>query len=445
MATRCGRWNRWAAVAAVVVTLPVAAKGNEKEPKTVVHERSIDLGIMREGETKSATFVIENQGTADLNIRSVRTSCGCTIPRKLTAEESRVEPGESVEILATFDSKHRRGKQRKTVTVETNDPIEPNLKLFLSADVISLIEVLANDRPARQFSFRRLQPGSTVSRTIDVLPTEPNQSLELNEIEIRHEALTYSTEPVSRDSRSGVRIRLRVDDGASLGEVITSLLLTAKVGDNIAKTSLKITGEVIGAITFRPAMIKQLVPRLRGNGLIPVNLSAVERTPFEILSADAGDRLRVEIKKTNDSTYILTCHVRDDAPAGPFGTYLNVRTNLVEQPVIRIPVFGWVQPDITVAPPIVYLTEADTSHKSRLVKLESTAHESLTLESIKSDSPYLKIVEVESPGRKSKATKFIRVSMTDAAPNGTHHLTIRVKTNMQVDAEVLIPVTIVVQ
>lgn len=69
----------------------------------------------------AAKFVFKNTGGEPITIRRVTTSCGCTsakLPKKTYA------PGESGEIDVKFNFGSRRGPQRKTVKVQSEDKQE---------------------------------------------------------------------------------------------------------------------------------------------------------------------------------------------------------------------------------------------------------------------------------------------------------------------------------
>ena len=144
---------------AIQAFYPDVAAGKD-HPKVVVKKRTIELGPVRQGEKATATFVLSNEGEAILTIESVRAGCGCTVPKTLTAEEKQMHPGETLAVPVTFDSSGRFGKQRKSVTVLTNDPVEPRLQLYLTAEVVTLFEMEWKGRPARRVTFGALRPGS---------------------------------------------------------------------------------------------------------------------------------------------------------------------------------------------------------------------------------------------------------------------------------------------
>ncbi|MCS6896116.1 MAG: DUF1573 domain-containing protein [Bacteroidia bacterium] len=105
-----------------------------KAPKAVFPVTEFDGGEVLEGQVVEYRFVLRNEGKSDLAIESVKASCGCTA---VEPTEKLLKPGQSTEIVAKFDSRGRPGPQHKTITVETNDPMNGRAVLHLKANVIS--------------------------------------------------------------------------------------------------------------------------------------------------------------------------------------------------------------------------------------------------------------------------------------------------------------------
>lgn len=93
-----------------------------------------DFGDMKQGDKKEYTFNLTNSGKSDLQIRNVRSSCGCTA---VAPSKKVVTPGETVPIKVTFDSRGKRGRQSKSITVITNDPKNPTSTLRISSNILS--------------------------------------------------------------------------------------------------------------------------------------------------------------------------------------------------------------------------------------------------------------------------------------------------------------------
>lgn len=102
-------------------------------PSANFEPTTFDFGDMKQGDKKSHTFMLKNEGKTDLIIRKVRSSCGCTA---VAPSKSTIAPGETAPIDVTFDSRGKRGRQSKSITVITNDPKNPTATLRISSNVI---------------------------------------------------------------------------------------------------------------------------------------------------------------------------------------------------------------------------------------------------------------------------------------------------------------------
>lgn len=101
-------------------------------PAFYFEETEHDFGKIIIGEKVTFSFKFTNSGGSDLLIAKVSTSCGCTVGKY---PETPIAPGEEGFIEATFDSKHKKGYQNKSITILANT--EPNkTTLRVKAQVI---------------------------------------------------------------------------------------------------------------------------------------------------------------------------------------------------------------------------------------------------------------------------------------------------------------------
>lgn len=91
-----------------------------------------DAGKVISGEKVVHAYQFTNTGQGDLLIESVKASCGCTAT---APKDDVVAAGQTSEIVATFDTRGRQGRQAKSITVRTNDPDQPVIVLRLTAEV----------------------------------------------------------------------------------------------------------------------------------------------------------------------------------------------------------------------------------------------------------------------------------------------------------------------
>ena len=118
-------------------TLSFADKGPRISFTTDHH----DFGNVLQGKTVEYTFGFENKGTEDLLIKEVTTSCGCTAA---LVSSSTVKPGEKGEITVSYDSQGRAGAVSRTITVVSNDLVEPVKELTITATVTSSMHTTFN-------------------------------------------------------------------------------------------------------------------------------------------------------------------------------------------------------------------------------------------------------------------------------------------------------------
>ena len=79
-------------------------------------QETIDYGKIIKGSEGERTFVFTNVGDAPLVIQSIKSSCGCTVPKKPKAP---IMPGEKGEIKVSYDTK-RIGGFSKQITILSN-------------------------------------------------------------------------------------------------------------------------------------------------------------------------------------------------------------------------------------------------------------------------------------------------------------------------------------
>ncbi|MGB0373447.1 MAG: DUF1573 domain-containing protein [Flavobacteriaceae bacterium] len=76
----------------------------------------VDYGTIEKGDDGVREFKFTNTGSSPLYITQVRSSCGCTIPKKPTDS---IMPGVEEVIEVKYDT-NRVGPIRKTITVSSN-------------------------------------------------------------------------------------------------------------------------------------------------------------------------------------------------------------------------------------------------------------------------------------------------------------------------------------
>jgi hypothetical protein len=103
----------------------------EKVAKIVFKTDTIDYGTIEKGSDGIRIFEFTNTGNAPLIISSVKSTCGCTIPKK---PDGPIMPGETGQIEVKYDT-NRVNPIRKTITVTSNADT-PTIALKIKGEVI---------------------------------------------------------------------------------------------------------------------------------------------------------------------------------------------------------------------------------------------------------------------------------------------------------------------
>ena len=105
----------------------------ETEPKIDIPATSVsfseyewDFGTINEGDKVEHTFTFTNTGDNPLVLEKCKGSCGCTVP---TCPKEPIPPGGTGEIGVVFNSKGKKNKQTKRVTITCNTEEQPILKI----------------------------------------------------------------------------------------------------------------------------------------------------------------------------------------------------------------------------------------------------------------------------------------------------------------------------
>jgi hypothetical protein len=91
-----------------------------------------DFGSIPRGATVVHEFKFHNVGQGLLEVTDVRPTCGCTTA---PLSSNNIAPGESATIKAYFNSEKFNGRVKKEIYVNTNDPINPYLKVSFTATI----------------------------------------------------------------------------------------------------------------------------------------------------------------------------------------------------------------------------------------------------------------------------------------------------------------------
>ena len=176
-------------------------------PRLVVTVPTFDFGAVERGTRIEHVFRVRNDGDAPAAIRGVDRACACTVG---AASEDPLAPGRELWVSVGLDTSQLGGATAKAVTVRTDDPQAPALRLVLQGTVLS--DLLADPAVLYVGEVRR---GDDVQRSTGLRPGRPTQPPpQVLGVTARG---PFVVPRVTEDGSGGLRIAVRIAADAPPG------------------------------------------------------------------------------------------------------------------------------------------------------------------------------------------------------------------------------------
>ncbi len=317
---------------------------SDEAPKLVCLEPLKDFGLVVKGEELFHSFEIKNEGKADLTIIDVRPSCGCTV-----AEADKViKPGQIGKVKTKLETKDFKGPITKDITIVSNDPENPQMKLFLKAIIRAVVEVL----PDSNLRFVKLR--KDVGKVQRLLVTEEEGfefkilNYESSKPYIKFEYIPAPQDKINPQYKNKqYEITALIGSDAPVGMVNEKLTVFTN-SKLVPKIELKIIGLVRTEVQITPPKLElgtidatsdfQRMIRIKDNsGSKKFELISVQSTiPFITISQEV-------IKPGED--YNLNIMFSKEPPKGNFEGKVVIKTSseLEEYKNIEIPISGTIK------------------------------------------------------------------------------------------------------
>lgn len=254
----------------------------------------LDFGtIPREGPTMRQ-IKLHNRGTDFIEITKVHSSCGCTKVAILEAEK-KIPPGGTSIVNVTADPKGiRRFVNKQTVTITSNDPLNPESRITVLARVDPEFELEPED-----LDFGELQKGAPIERTIlfRQLTDEPIEIKELVRTKPGNDiTLSFAKRPENEWKTPGKNeytITVKLAEDISPGEIndTMAILSTCK---RLPSFTYGIKGKITAFYKVTPprgVMLRSPAPD--GSPSVGIATVIADR-PFEV----------VDLKPTSDEVLV---------------------------------------------------------------------------------------------------------------------------------------------
>lgn len=296
-----------------------------------------DFGAVNRDAVPTYSFRCRNLGSADVVISKVEPSC----PDCLTVVDwTRTIPsGGTGEINGVVNAVAQQGSVSKQLYVTSNDPISPMIQLIITGYVRPAV-MLFSPRALSFGAVRRTESAVRevrvpVARADGFTVTSVLSDSPFVEGVVAHSKLT---------ERPGYVITASLKPGASVGELKAKLTIVSDHPKQ-PKAEIPVTATITGNIDLdRDSFFLGMVKKGK-KAVANVTISTVAKDPLKLGKIDNSlDYLTIEAKpKVEGREYMLTATLKRDAPLGNIKGDITVHTSDPDQPVIKIPVYAYVE------------------------------------------------------------------------------------------------------
>lgn len=324
------RWTRrrWSTVVAVLCALtdfacapaPREAAAPVPPPRINFASSVHDFGAVGQGTAIDHTFAFTNRGGADLTIDKLRSGCGCDA--RIDVERV-VQPGASAHVSVRCDTQQSYGRQRRTVSIYTNDPVTP----------VSLVRLVGTVRAEwtlapSTFYAGRVHRGARVRR--DGLLRWSPSTAEVVEVVAEAGAAFRVDVAVAPTAIDRGTFAVVINQDAPLGPFRSQAHLRDAQGRSLR--AVAVVGEVVADVSASPPRIElgdgqtAAAVLIDNAGPRAVRVSAAEWSlgTATVDTVGQGKRYRVVLNPSK--------------PGAAAASELLVRTDHPDQPLLRIPV-----------------------------------------------------------------------------------------------------------
>ncbi len=276
------------------------------------------------------TFKFKNIGKSVLEIRGVKTSCGCTAA---APTKNHLAPGEEAEITVGFDTHFQKGRQVRTITAFTNDPDSSSAVMTMQGVVRQQVSATPD-----QVAFGSVKRGSEQTREV-VIADLVGGKAPFSVGPVEHENQSIKVDQQKRtDGKPGVVLKVTLLPTMPVGPFDDSI----KVTTNRVPINVNVFGTVTGDLSLDPAQVSfGIVPR--GQDVVRIlrltNQGARQVKVLNITSSSPAVTAAAQ-PVAPGKEYKITVVLKHGTPDGQLRGQLAIRTDDPEQATVNVPFYA---------------------------------------------------------------------------------------------------------
>ncbi|OQZ03224.1 MAG: hypothetical protein B6D34_08015 [Candidatus Brocadia sp. UTAMX1] len=296
--------------------------------KIVFEEEVFNFGKIYIGEIVEYGFKFKNQGSGELIINNVKSSCGCTAA---LVSKNHLQKNETGEVKVKFNPGRYVGKVSKSVVVNSNDPKCSAVKLTITGEIIE--EVSINPK---QINFGIIRKGDSCTRNIEI-KTIPELKIEIKKVESPNPYISIKED--KKNVNDLFHYQVTVSNYDYIGK-FNGIIFVYTSSSKQERLDIPFSGEVIGDITIYPEIVSfgKVTKDQNVNKTVILNFvnKEVKIEKIEVFP----NMINYTMSELNPTSKKINVTLGNDSTVGKITGSLKIYTNSTLQPIIHIPING---------------------------------------------------------------------------------------------------------
>lgn len=311
----------------------------QMQPKMAYDVQIVDFGVIPDTELVYKEFELRNEGAANLEIKSLQASCGCTRPE---IDREVLRPGDVAVVKVGFKPFGRSGVQNQRITISTNDPERPTAIVRVRADVQPRMFI-----EPKVLQFASMARGESKTVTMKVSGRESN--FEITDIKFPARGdFSYEIEGPVEVNKGGVTLQeytVNVSAGGDLEIGRSNVNVLMLTNDPLEpRKNVRASITVLGDMIATPPRVGLRSLRAGDTFTSQVRVTNRQRKPFEIRDVIvrdvSGSTVEVEVVKLDEYSYRLNLSGKATETGRFVRGNLLVQTDIEGEETLEVQYFG---------------------------------------------------------------------------------------------------------
>lgn len=317
-------------VATIVVICTAACVSAQEWADKMFLTRSHDFGPVARAAKVEYRFVLKNRYKEDIHIASVRSSCGCTVPR---IEKETLKTYEEGAIVAAFNTRAFTGQRRAHVTVTIDQPYYAEVQLEVRGYIRTDIVV---DPP--QVALGSVDQGSPSERTVNI---EYAGRDDWRILDAKSNSPYLKTEVIERgrgNGRVSYRLKVKLDEKAPAGYINDELQLVTN-DYRATKFPVVVEGRVVSALAVSPSSL--MLGILQPGQKVTKQIILKAKKPFRVLDVKA-DQDGFTFSAADEPKTVQVVRITYEAASKPgkLAPQIQIKTDLADHNQATLTAYG---------------------------------------------------------------------------------------------------------